>query len=128
MGDTQFTVAILDDEDSVRTALSRLFRSAGFKPTTFVSGAEFLATIPQNPPDCLVLDLHLPVQSGMDVLYQMSKTNIDLPTVMITGHDVPGMKERALASGASAYLVKPIDDNVLIAAVLDSIQRKLKQS
>jgi len=118
----QFTVAILDDEESVRIALSRLFRSAGFKPTTFSSGAEFLATVPQNLPDCLVLDVHLPVQSGMDVLFQMSKTNIHLAVVMITGHDVPGLRERALASGATAYLVKPLDDKVLIAAVLDSIQ------
>src|SRR5262249_43755988 len=116
MGDLQFTVAIVDDEESVRTALSRLFRSAGFKTETFATGAEFLATIPQHLADCLVLDLHLPVQSGMDVLYQMKKANIQLPTVMITGHDVPGMKERALASGASAYLVKPMDEDALIAA------------
>jgi len=128
MGDVEFTVAIVDDEESVRTALSRLFRSAGFKTETYATGAEFLATIPQHLADCLVLDLHLPVQSGMDVLYQMKKANIQLPTVMITGHDVPGMKERALASGANAYLVKPMDEDALIAAVLESIQRKLKQN
>jgi len=126
MGEPQFTVAIVDDEESVRTALSRLFRSAGFKAVTFGTGADFLTTLMKYQPDCLVLDLHLPVNSGMDLLHQLSKANIQLPTVMITGHDVPGMKERALASGAGAYLVKPLDDNVLISAVLDSIQRKLK--
>jgi FixJ family two-component response regulator len=124
MGEPMLVVAILDDEESVRTALSRLFRSAGFKAQCFASGAEFLNTIPSLMPDCLVVDLHLPVQSGLEVVKQLSKKNVRLATVMITGHDVPGMKEQALASGADEYLVKPIDENVLITAVVTSIRRK----
>jgi len=124
MGDTSLLVAILDDETSVRIALDRLFRSAGFKTDSFATASAFLESPILKHADCLILDLHLPGQTGMDVLKQVVEKKLPFPIVMITGHDVPGMRERALASGADEYLLKPLDDDVLISAVITSIQRK----
>ena len=115
-------VAILDDEAAVRIALGRLFQSADFQIEIFASGQEFLDSLSLRTPDCLVLDLHLPGLTGLDVLHAITARNVRLPAVMITGHDMPGMKERALASGASAYLLKPLDDLILIDAVLASVR------
>lgn len=115
-------VAILDDEAAVRIALGRLFQSADFQIEIFASGQDFLDSLSLRTPDCLVLDLHLPGLTGLDVLHAITARNVRLPAVMITGHDMPGMKERALASGASAYLLKPLDDLILIDAVLASVR------
>jgi FixJ family two-component response regulator len=122
MINSHMLVAVVDDEDSVRKALSRLFRSAGFETRTFASAPEFFESLPSHVPDCLVLDLHLIGLTGLDVLNLLDAVSLRLPTVVITGHDMPGMRERALASGAAAYLLKPLDDKTLISAVLASIQ------
>ena len=124
MSESELLIAIVDDEEAVRKALGRLFRSAGFLTVCFASGREFFESLSSRKPDCLVLDLHLPEINGMDILNHVVSGNILIPTVMITGHDMPGMKDFALASGASAYLLKPLDDATLIEAVLRSIRKK----
>ena len=122
-----FLIAILDDEAPVREALGRLFNSAGFKTESFALVTEFLESLTSHQPDCLVIDLHLPGLTGLDVLNMMTYKQFGIPSVMITGLDMPGMKERALASGASAYLLKPLDDTILIDAVMASIQHRLSK-
>jgi FixJ family two-component response regulator len=122
MSGSPLLIAILDDEEPVREALGRLFRSAGFKTEFFPLAKDFLESLDSHQPDCLVLDLHLPGLTGLDVLNHMVKQRIRVPTVMITGLDIPGMRENALASGADAYLLKPFDDTTLIDAVMTSIE------
>jgi FixJ family two-component response regulator len=122
MGSHSVLVAILDDEEPVRTALARLFRSADFQTETFGSGQEFLDSLNSHLPDCLVLDLHLPGLTGLDIVQQIVGRKLPIPIVMITGHDMPGLKERALSAGARTYLLKPLDDTTLIEAVSSCTQ------
>ena len=109
-------VAVLDDESEMRTALKRLLNARGFQVASYASGAEFL-TADANVFDCVVLDLHMPGLSGFDVLGEMGVRASHPPVVVITGHDEPGNQERAQALGASAYLLKPVDQSMLLAAI-----------
>ena len=110
-------IAVVDDEESVRKALRRLFRSAGMDVETFASGREFLDSLPLHRPDCLVLDLHMPGLTGRDVQQHLAQVQPRVPIVVITGKDEPGVRESVLAAGAVDYFLKPIDDRTLLAAV-----------
>jgi FixJ family two-component response regulator len=114
-------VAIVDDEESVCRALQRLLRSAGFVVATFGSGVDFLKYLESNRPDCLVLDLHMPRMSGFDVQARILERGDRLPVVVITGHDTPETRTRAMDGGAAAYLRKPADDQALLEAVSAAI-------
>ena len=111
-------IAVVDDEEAVRRALQRLMLSVGFTVKTFGAGADFLASLGTHSPDCVVLDLHMPEMSGFDVQAQLQSSGYDVPVVIITGHDTPGSEERAIRAGAVAYLRKPVDDKLLLEAVV----------
>ena len=115
-------IAVVDDEEPVRKALRRLFRSVGIGVETFASGQEALTSMQTEPPDCLVLDLHMPGLTGMDVLHQMTKSGVRVPTIVITGHDQPGLAAQLLAAGASAFLKKPLDEHTLLSAVTEAVR------
>ena len=114
-------VAIVDDDLDVRRALRRLIGSAGFAVETFASGAEFLHSLDNHEPDCVVLDLHMPELSGFEVQTQVAQTHARVPIVILTGHDTPEARTRSLAGGATAYLCKPVDDETLLAAINSAI-------
>jgi FixJ family two-component response regulator len=114
-------IAVVDDEESIRKALSRLMGTAGYDVKTFESGDAFLARDEQRAPDCLVLDLHMPGLSGFEVQARLARTAPALPVVVITGHDIPDAGERVLSAGASAYLRKPVDGQVLLDAIASAI-------
>jgi FixJ family two-component response regulator len=115
-------VAVVDDEVPVLKALERLLRSARFKVATFETGAAFLESLKTRLPDCVVLDLHMPGMSALDVLAQL---NADQPgkvaVIVMTAHDTPNSQQRALESGASAYLRKPVDAPSLLGAIRAAI-------
>lgn len=114
-------IAVVDDEAAVRKALLRLFRSSGYDARAFASGPEFLGTLPGSHYDCLVLDLHMPSMSGLDVQLDSAFLRAPVPTVVITGHDEPDTRRKCLAAGAGAYLSKPFDDNELLEVVADAV-------
>ena len=114
-------VAVVDDEESVCRALQRLLRSAGFAVKTFSSGSMFLTELPSRRPDCLVLDVHMPRMSGFDVQARLAELGERVPVVIITGHDTPETRDRAIGGGASAYLRKPADDQAILDAVSAAI-------
>ena len=114
-------VAIVDDEESVRRALERLLRSAGFAVQTFPTGAEFLRSLREHCPACVVLDLHMPDLSGLDVQILIARERFNVPIVVITGHDTPEARARVLERGAKAYLRKPVDGELLLKAIDDAI-------
>lgn len=116
-------IAVVDDEVSVRRALQRLLRSAGLEVDVFPSGAAFLRSLPQAVPDCLVLDLHMPDVNGFHVQERMAEMGIRLPMLIITGHDTPEARSRAIAGGADVYLLKPIDDRVLLDGIGYALSR-----
>lgn len=116
-------IAVVDDEDSVRRALERLLRSAGMNVETFATGVDFLASMEGRCLDCVVLDLHMPRVSGFEVQQQLARLGYSVPVVVITGHDTPESRSRALAGGAAAYLLKPIDEQVLLDAIHAAIPK-----
>ena len=108
-------VAIVDDEEPIRKALTRLLRSTGLETESFPSGGEFLKSLSNHRPDCVVLDLHMPVVSGFEVQDRLGKFGV--PVVIITGHDSDETRAQALAGHPAAYLRKPIDDQILLDAI-----------
>ena len=116
-------IAIVDDEEPIRKALRRLLCSAGLDVDTFPSGAEFLESLPTRRPDCVVLDLHLPVLDGFEVQARLAESCVPVPVVIITGHDSDESRDRALAGRPVAYLRKPVNDQIL----LDAIELALSQ-
>jgi len=110
-------IAVIDDEEAVRTALRRLLASVGLAAETFGRGADFLAALAQSPPDCAVLDLHMPEMSGLEVLQRLAAMPAHPPVIAITGRDSAEAEERALGAGASVYLRKPIHQKPLLAAI-----------
>ena len=95
----------------------RLMRSAGLSVETFASGGEFLNSLDTRLPDCVVLDLHMPHMNGFNVQTQLARKCAALPVIIITGHDLPQARERAMAGGASAFLRKPVLDRTLLDAI-----------
>ena len=110
-------IAVVDDEDSVRHALGRLIRAAGFDVETFSSGGEFMLSGPRRSPHCVVLDLRMPQVSGFRVQEALRETGTRLPVIVITGDHSSESRARALAQGAHAYLRKPVDESTLFDAI-----------
>jgi FixJ family two-component response regulator len=120
-------ILVVDDDPSVREALSRLFRSVGLEPKLFVSTAELLQHKLPEAPCCLVLDVRLPGVSGLDFQAQLAKANIHVPIIMMTGHgDIP-MTVRAMKAGAVDFLTKPFRDQDMLDAVAQAIERDRKR-
>jgi FixJ family two-component response regulator len=116
-------IAIVDDDPSVRRGLQRLIRSAGWKTETFVSAQEFLARPLGDAPSCLVLDLQLPGLSGLDLQQRMTELGLDIPIVFLTGHgDIPASVQ-AMKAGAIEFLTKPVDEQNLLRAIQEAIDR-----
>jgi FixJ family two-component response regulator len=119
----QPVVFVVDDDESVRGALARLFRSMGLQTEAFGSAAEFLQSKLPDVPSCLVLDVRLPGQSGLDFQAELAKANIRVPIVFVSGHgDIP-MTVRAMKGGAVDFLAKPFRDQDMLDAVATAIDR-----
>jgi FixJ family two-component response regulator len=121
-------VAIVDDEEPVRKALKRLLRASGLEAETYASGKDFLEASALRPPDCVVLDLHMPGMSGLQVLRELRSAKTPLPAVVITAYDEPASREQCLAAGAAAYLRKPLDERLLLNAISANIKRIPKEN
>jgi FixJ family two-component response regulator len=121
-------VAIVDDEEPVRKALKRLLRASGLEADTYASGKDFLEASGTRVPDCVVLDLHMPGMSGLQVLHELRSAKKSLPTVVITAYDEPASREECLAAGAAAYLRKPLDERLLLNAISANVKRNVKEN
>jgi FixJ family two-component response regulator len=117
MPQTGRTVALVDDEPSIRRALSRLVGSAGFEPQVFASGADFLSAMPIAGLRCVVLDIHMPESSGLDVQARLARQWPEVPVIFITGHEDAEAQRRALAARPLAFLNKPVDSTHLLNAI-----------
>jgi FixJ family two-component response regulator len=120
-------VRIVDDDPSMRRALTNLFQSVGLKVEAFGSAAEIMDAKPPAVPSCLVLDIRLPGSSGLDLQADLAKANIHTPIIFITGHgDIP-MTVRAMKSGAVDFLTKPVRDQDMLDAVQAALERDRKR-
>ena len=110
-------VAVVDDEESVRKALSRLFAASDVDCTVFASGREFLESLRERLPSCVILDLHMPGLTGLDVQKELARSKSKVPAIIVTGHDEAGKRAECLAEGAADYLRKPLEATTLLAAI-----------
>jgi FixJ family two-component response regulator len=118
-------VAVVDDEASVRKALRRLFASAEIDCSVFTSGQAFLDSVRQRVPDCVVIDLHMPGLTGLEVQRELRSGGIRVPTIIITAHDEADSRARCLAAGAIACLRKPFDDKALLDLVSSTFEHSV---
>ncbi len=115
-------VFVVDDDISVRESLELLIRTEQWEVETFTSAEEFLSHPRQASPCCLVLDLTLPNLNGLDLQKQIAGRS-EMPIIFITGYgDIPA-SVRAMKAGAVEFLTKPLDNDALLAAIRDAIQR-----
>jgi len=117
------TVFIVDDDREVRLGLESLIRSVGLRAAIFASADEFMAAPRPDAPACLILDVRMPGQSGLDLQRELRGTGIHIPIVFLTGHgDIP-MTVRAMKEGAMEFLTKPVRGQDLLDAVQKAIAR-----
>jgi FixJ family two-component response regulator len=123
------TVYLVDDDNSVRKALARLVRVAGYEIKTFASAYEFIESTPETTGvACLVLDVRMPGLNGLELQNAMRAANMPIPIIFITGHgDIP-MSVRAMKAGAVDFLPKPVQSKVLLGAIDQALARAALES
>jgi len=114
---------VIDDDPSMRAALEDLLASVGLRVRSFSTTAQFVQSSRDDAPACLVLDIRMPGQSGLDFHRQMGELGIRLPTVFITAHGDIAMGVEAMKNGAIEFLVKPFRDQDLLDAIQQGIER-----
>ena len=123
MPDANSTVLVIDDDPDLRASVGRLLRSLGLDAQLFASISDFLKSDPPDGPTCLVLDVRLPGQSGLDLQRELAAANRELPIIFITGHgDIP-MSVQAMKGGAIEFLTKPFRDQELLDAIQLGLSR-----
>ena len=121
-------IHVVDDDDSLRSALQRLLAAAGYRVKAYASAGEFLLDPPADAPGCLLLDLRMPGPSGLDLQEALVRHGIRLPVIFLSGHGDLATGVRAMKAGAVDFLSKPVEREPLLAAVaraleLDAAQR-----
>ena len=132
MTDTDPIVFIVDDDDSVRKALTRLINSVGLNVETFASADDFLKRESHHGPACLVLDIRMPGLSGLDLQDELVAAGRTLPIIFISGHGNIPLSVRAMKAGAVDFIEKPFEDQSLLDAINQSLKKdrhtKLEQA
>ena len=124
-------IAIVDDDESVCRAVRRLVRSVGMNAETFSSGREFLdllEAMPSFKPDGLILDVQMPGMNGLDVQARLAGSGHLVPVIFITAHDEVGIREKALAAGAVAFLRKPFNDQLFVRTLEEALKARANPS
>ena len=118
------SVAIIDDESSVRVSLRRLCHALGLTATVYASGREFITALQSGAPraDCLLLDAHMPQMSGLELQQHLVDSGVRFPTVVYTADDAPEAQARYFAAGVQEYLQKPIGGEDLLAAIYRAVR------
>jgi FixJ family two-component response regulator len=125
---TDSTIAVIDDDESVRRALCRLIRSAGLSVETYATAEDFLDQVAEKMPACLILDVRMPGMSGLELQNLLAADNRRIPIVFITAHEDEHARLAALGAGGVAFLQKPFDDCVLLGAVVQALSQTTEGS
>jgi FixJ family two-component response regulator len=120
-------IAIVDDDPSVLKALARLLAVRAMQVKTYESARDFLASlhegVPDEFPECLIVDLQMPEMSGLELQHHLNRAGIWIPTIVITADREAEMREKCEAAGAETYLLKPLEDTSLLTAIEDARAR-----
>ena len=117
MSEAQRRIAIIDDDPHVRDAMDRLLVSSGFAARAFSSVQDFLASLSEGLPDCVIVDLQMPGMTWLELQEELRRRDIGLPIIIMTGHFDPALRQRCEAAGAMALLPKPPEEAALFAAI-----------
>ena len=112
-----FTIYVVDDDESIRKALQRLLRSAGYHTVAFASAEDFMDYAPESDEGCLVLDILLPGMTGLELQESLASSGATYPVIFMTAHDNPQWQARAKKEGAFGYLQKPFSEQSLLDAI-----------
>jgi FixJ family two-component response regulator len=115
-------VAVIDDDESVRTALKEMLRSAGLSTLAFASAEDFLNSGQQKQMGCLIADIRMPGMSGLELQAKLNADRFRIPTIFITAHGDEKMRMHALRAGAVEFLAKPFDDEALLEKVRAALE------
>jgi FixJ family two-component response regulator len=115
-------IHVVDDDDSLRSALQRLLAAAGYRVKTYASAGEFLLHPPADAPGCLLLDLRMPGPSGLDLQEALGRHGIRLPVIFLSGHGELATGVRAMKAGAVDFLTKPVEREPLLAAIARALE------
>ena len=115
-------IAIVDDDDSMRSALHGLLKAVGLHAQAFASAEEFLKSGQQHQVACLIADIRMPGMSGLELQAQLNAEHCRIPTIFITAHGDTKMRLQALRAGAVEFLSKPFDDEVLLESVRAALE------
>jgi FixJ family two-component response regulator len=126
MNPMEATVYVVDDDQSVRAGLSRLLQSMGLTVKTFASAREFLEQAVPEEPGCLIVDLRMPAMNGLELQEQLTDRNLNLPVIFLTGYGTVPASVRAMKRGAVDFLEKPVDDQVLLDAIYQALEKDRK--
>ena len=116
-------VAIVDDDDLMRSALQGMLKSVGLPSQAFTSAEEFLMSGQQHHTACLIADIRMPGMSGLDLQAKLNADHCRIPTIFITAHGDTKMRMQALRAGAVEFLAKPFDDEALLGSVRAALER-----
>ena len=115
------TIYVVDDDESVRKALARMFRTLGLRVFTFASGNEFLET-ELTDPACLIVDVRMPGLSGLELQAELGVRHIDLPVIFMTAHAEIQTCVKAMKAGAIDFLLKPVAEQTLVQSVREALE------
>lgn len=114
-------IAVVDDDASVRNAISRFLKIANFRVDLYARSIDFLESLDREQPDCLILDLHMPTLTGIDVMEYLRASRIDFAIVIVSADDEPSMRDVCSNLGAVGFLRKPLDGDLLLQ-VIETVQ------
>lgn len=116
-------IAIVDDDPSVLKALAWVLKARGFRTRTYTSARAFAVGLPNELPECLILDLQMPDMDGIELQRHLARKGIKIPTIVITAQDEAHLRKACKSLGVVAFLLKPFEDTSLLVAVEDARNR-----
>jgi len=119
-------IAVVDDDASVRNAISRFLKIANFRVDLYARSIDFLESLDRERPDCLILDLHMPTLTGIDVMEYLRASRIDFAIVIVSADDEPSTREACSNLGAVSFLRKPLDGDLLLQ-VIDTVRSRSRR-
>ena len=117
----EYSIATVDDDQSVRDAVTNLFRSMGFPALAFASAEEFLNSGSLDTTSCIVLDVHMPGMDGLSLQCHLAATGRHIPIVFVTGDVEAGVRDKAMSLGAVCFLTKPFNEDDLVDSLRSAL-------